>query len=387
MIIESMLDNDLYKFTMMQAVLHQFPSVEVEYKFKCRSEGVNFNPYIFQIIDEIDALCRDLRFTRAELDYLGSLRFIKPDFIQFLKLFKFERNYIDIGRTLDGELDIRVKGPWLHTILFEVPILAIISEIYSVDQTADYDSAIKRTEEKIAYIKKNVEYFATPFRFADFGTRRRHSSEWHYTVVAMLKEEAGDNIVGTSNVWLAKELKMTPIGTMAHEWVQAHQGLDWRLVDSQKMAFENWAREYRGDLGIALSDTIGVDAFLRDFDMFFAKLFDGTRQDSGDPYEYAHKIIAHYRSMNIDPETKTIVFSDGQTIESAVLLWKSFKEHINVSFGIGTHITNDFDYKPLSIVMKMVKCDEEPVAKLSDSPEKGMCEDPKYLDYLKSVFH
>jgi nicotinate phosphoribosyltransferase len=381
-----MLDNDLYKFTMMQAVLHQFPSIEVEYKFKCRTEGVNFESWARKIDNEITAMCYYLRFLPEDLDYLSGLRFIKPDFIQFLKLFRFERNYVTVTLLENGELDITVKGPWLHTILFEVPILAIVSEVYSENQSDNYDLAIEKTEKKIAHIKRNIEWFTTLFKFADFGTRRRHSVEWHYTVVEMFKEKIPDHIVGTSNVLLAKELDMTPIGTMAHEWLQAHQALDWRLADSQKMAFENWAKEYRGDLGIALSDTVGVDAFLRDFDMFFAKLFDGTRQDSGNPYIYAQKVIAHYKSMNIDPKTKTIVFSDGQTIETAVLLWKSFKEHINVSFGIGTHLTNDFDYKPLSIVMKMVKCNDQPVAKISDSPGKGMCEDPGYLDYLKSVF-
>ena len=387
MIIKSMLDNDLYKFTMMQAVLHQFPSIEVEYKFKCRTEGINFVPHIFKIIDEVDALCRNLRFTRAELDYLSGLRFIKPDFVQFLKLFKFERNYVHVGIGLDGELDIRIKGPWLHTILFEVPILAIVSEIYSKDRhDGKYIDADQRLTEKVNFARKEVGADSS-FKLAEFGTRRREGLDWQFQVVADLRTNLRNNFVGTSNVLLAKEFDITPIGTMAHEWIQAHQGLDWRLIDSQKMAFENWAREYRGDLGIALSDTIGVDAFLRDFDMFFAKLFDGTRQDSGDPYEYAHKIITHYESMNIDPKTKTIVFSDGLTMEKAIRLWKTFKDRIGVSFGIGTHLTNDFGYKPLSIVMKMVKCDEEPVAKLSDSPGKGMCEDPKYLDYLKSVFH
>ncbi len=381
MIIKSMLDNDLYKFTMMQAVLHQFPSIEVEYKFKCRTEGVDFSPHVFQIIDEVDGMCAKLRFTQAELDYLSGLRFIKPDFVQFLKLFKFERNYIDIGRTVHGELDIRVKGPWLHTILFEVPILAIVSQIYSTNKSENYSYANAQLVEKV----KMLNGFKN-FKFADFGTRRRYSLEWQREVLAVFRNHAESNLVGTSNVMLAKDLGLTPIGTMAHEWIQAHQALGYRLLDSQKMAFENWAKEYRGDLGIALSDTVGVDAFLRDFDMFFAKLFDGTRQDSGNPFTYAQKVIAHYESMNIDPRAKTIVFSDGQTIKSAMELWQTFKDDINVSFGIGTHLTNDFDYKPLSIVMKMVRCNDQPVAKISDSPGKGMCEDPGYLDYLKSVF-
>ena len=386
MIISSILDTDFYKLSMAQAVLHQFPGIEVEYRFKCRTKGVNFAPYVDQIVNEIDAMCSKLRPTQDELSYLSTIRFLKPDFVQFLKLFRFERDYIHIALKETGELDIRVKGPWLHTILFEVPILAIVSEVYSTAQDNNRQGAgVRRLRNKINLARLEVGT-DTSFKIADFGTRRRYSSNWHWQVVSEFESDLRQNFVGTSNVLLAKELNLTPIGTMAHEWVQAHQALGYRLVDSQKMAFENWAKEYRGDLGIALSDTVGVDAFLKDFDMFFAKLFDGTRQDSGNPYTYAKKMIAHYKSLNIDPKTKTVVFSDGLTIEDAIELWQTFKDDINVSFGIGTHLTNDFGYKPLSIVMKMVKCNDQPVAKISDSPGKCMCEDPGYLDYLKSVF-
>jgi len=385
-IISSILDTDFYKLSMAQAVLHQFPGIEVEYRFKCRTKGVNFAPYVDQIVNEIDAMCSKLRPTQDELSYLSTIRFLKPDFVQFLKLFRFERDYIHIALKETGELDIRVKGPWLHTILFEVPILAIVSEVYSTAQDNNRQGAgVRRLRNKINLARLEVGT-DTSFKIADFGTRRRYSSNWHWQVVSEFESDLRQNFVGTSNVLLAKELNLTPIGTMAHEWVQAHQALGYRLVDSQKMAFENWAKEYRGDLGIALSDTVGVDAFLKDFDMFFAKLFDGTRQDSGNPYTYAKKMIAHYKSLNIDPKTKTIVFSDGLTVEDAIELWHTFKDEINVSFGIGTHLTNDFGHKPLSIVMKMVRCNDQPVAKISDSPGKGMCEDPGYLDYLKSVF-
>jgi nicotinate phosphoribosyltransferase len=386
MIINSMLDNDLYKFTMMQAVLHQFPAVEVEYKFKCRTEGVNFAPHVFQIIDAVDAMCSELSFTQDELGYLSGLRFIKSDFVQFLKLFKFERDYVHVGLGANGELDIRVKGPWLHTILFEVPILAIVSEVYSTDRTKNYKDAVARLLGKVELVRKEAGWQDPTFRFADFGTRRRHCVEWHDEVVRTLSKELPHNLVGTSNVLLAKKYGLTPIGTMAHEWIQAHQAL-YRVADSQFKAFENWAKEYRGDLGIALSDTVGLKAFLCDFDMFFTKLFDGTRQDSGNPYHYAEEMIKHYESMHIDPRTKTIVFSDGQTIESAIELWDKYMDKIGISFGIGTHLTNDFDYKALQIVIKMIKCNEQPVAKLSDSPGKYMCEDEDYTAYLRSAFN
>jgi len=397
-IITSMLDNDLYKFTMMQAVLHQFPGVEVEYAFKCRTEGADLRPYFADIADAITDMCLSLSFTQVELDYLSKLRFIKPDFIQFLKLFKFEREYVHLFANARDELEIQVKGPWLHTILFEVPILAIVSEIYSTSQLKDerdYSTANNRLVEKIELIKKTVDKSVgtdgVPFLFADFGTRRRFSTQWHYNVVTAFKVNVPKNIIGTSNVLLARLLDLKPIGTMAHEWLQAHQAL-YRVADSQFMAFENWAKEYRGDLGIALSDVVGLEAFLCDFDMYFAKLFDGTRQDSGNPHEYACRLIDHYKSMGIDPTTKTIVFSDGLSIGSAINLWQDFRNKIKVSFGIGTHLTNDFDYNSvwprnaLQIVLKMVRCNGQPVAKLSDTPGKTMCQDGNYMTYLATVF-
>jgi len=390
MIIHSPLDNDLYKFTMMQAVLHQFPGAEVEYRFKCRTEGVDLRPYFEKIVGAVNTMCSELRFTYEELDYLSSLRFIKPDFVQFLKLFRFEREYVWLGANNKGELNIHIKGPWLHTILFEVPMLAIVSEIYSKSQevarlSESYHEGMNRLTDKIKLVRENAGWQKFPFLFADFGTRRRRSFEWQLSVLQNLKASIPFNLVGTSNVLLAKEMGLTPIGTMAHEWIQAHQAL-YRVADSQFMAFENWAKEYRGDLGIALSDTIGLDAFLHDFDMYFAKLFDGTRQDSGNPYDYGCRMIDHYKAMKIDPLTKTIVFSDGLSMASALELWKAFAGQIKLSFGIGTNLTNDFNYKALQIVLKMVKCNGQPVAKLSNSPGKTMCEDSDYLSYLRTTF-
>jgi len=390
MIITSMLDNDLYKFTMLQAVLHQHPGAMVEYAFKCRTEGIDFRAYAGDIIKEINKMCRGLQFTKEELEYLGDLRFMKEDTIQFLKLFKFDYDYLNIVTDDKGTLHIQVKGPWLHTILFEIPILSIVSEIYSRDMSENFDEANRRTEEKVDIINRLYGERDITILFADFGGRRRHSVEAHRNALTLFKEgcyapRSGKGLVGTSNVMFAKELGLTPIGTMAHEWLQAHQAL-YRVADSQFMALENWAKEYRGDLGIALSDVIGLKYFLHDFDMFFSKLFDGTRQDSGNPYEYGGAMIKHYKNMGIDPRTKTIVFSDGLDFIRAAELAKSFGKSIKVSFGIGTHITNDFDFKALQIVLKMVKCNGNPVAKKSDSPGKGMCTDEAYVEYLERTF-
>jgi len=316
---------------------------------------------------------------------------MKEDTIQFLKLFKFDYDYLKIIVDDSGQLHIRVKGPWLHTILFEIPILSIVSEVYSRDMSENFDEANRRTQEKIDIVNKLYGEELIALLFAEFGGRRRHSVEAQRNALIRFKEgcyapESGKGIVGTSNIMMAKELGLIPIGTMAHEWLQAHQAL-YRVADSQFMALENWAKEYRGDLGIALSDVIGLKYFLHDFDMFFSKLFDGTRQDSGDPYEYGGSMIKHYKNMGIDPKTKTIVFSDGLDFMKAAELVKSFGKSIKVSFGIGTHITNDFDFKALQIVLKMTKCNGNHVAKKSDSPGKGMCTSQNYIDYLERTFN
>jgi nicotinate phosphoribosyltransferase len=381
MIIESALDNDQYKFSMMQAVLHQHPAATAEYLFKCRTPNVDFRPYVGDIIKNINKMCNQIRFTDKDIEYIGDLGFYKPDFLRFLKLFKFNYDYVNITADKDGDLHIHVVGPWLHTILFEVPILSIVSEVYSTDMSMDYTLANSLTMDKIDMIKAAE----MTLLFAEFGGRRRHSVKAQDNALLLFRKNCPENLVGTSNLMMAKSHNIKAIGTMAHEWLQAHQAL-YRVADSQFMALENWAKEYRGDLGIALSDVIGLKYFLHDFDKYFSKLFDGTRQDSGDPHIYANNMIKHYESMGIDPKTKTIVFSDGLTIKKAIEIWELYHNKINVSFGIGTHITNDFDFKALQLVLKMTKCNGQTVAKLSDDPDKGMCTDQGYVDYLRTVF-
>jgi nicotinate phosphoribosyltransferase len=387
MIITSLLDTDLYKFTMMQVVLHQFPGAQVEYRFKCRNAGVDLTPYVEEIRDEIAWLCT-LRFRERELDYLRGLRFIKSDFVDFLGLFQLNTKYITVAPSpqANGEIDILIKGPWLHTILFEIPVLAIVNEVYfrNTQPIPDYAEGRKRLRQKIALIRDDPEMAGV--RIADYGTRRRFSRLWHDEVLLTLKEQLRDNLAGTSNVMYAMKHGLTPLGTMAHEYLQACQALGPRLRDSQTFAFEVWAKEYRGDLGIALSDVYGLDAFLRDFDMYFCKLFDGARHDSGDPIVWGERLIEHYRKNRVDPRTKTLVFSDALDFPRVAELYRRFKDRAIVAFGVGTNLTNDLGYTPLQIVIKMVRCNGQPVAKLSDSPEKNMCEDEAYLAYLRQVF-
>jgi nicotinate phosphoribosyltransferase len=390
MIITSLLDTDLYKFTMMQVVLHHFPGAQVEYRFKCRNAGVNLVPCVDEIREQIHWLCT-LRFKDQELDYLRSMRFIKSDFVDFLGLFQLNTKYITVEPSpkKNGEIDIVIKGPWLHTILFEIPVLAIVNEVYfRATQTApDFAEGRRRLEKKIALIREDAT-LAGPNgpKIADYGTRRRFSRLWHDEVLHTLHERLRENLAGTSNVMFALKHGLIPLGTMAHEYLQACQALGPRLRDSQTFGFETWAREYRGDLGIALSDVYGMDAFLRDYDMFFCKLFDGTRHDSADPLDWGERMIAHYEKNRVDPKTKTLVFSDALTIPKVIELYRRFNGRARVAFGVGTNLTNDLGYTPMQIVIKMVRCNGQPVAKLSDSPEKNMCDDEAYLAYLRQVF-
>ncbi|HTN65429.1 MAG TPA: nicotinate phosphoribosyltransferase, partial [Burkholderiaceae bacterium] len=286
----------------------------------------------------------------------------------------------------NGEIEILVQGPWLHTILFEVPLLAIVNEIYfrARQPVPDFAEGRRRLQHKMRMIADNPELAGC--QIADYGTRRRFSRIWHEEVIATLKQQFSANFAGTSNVLSAWQHGLTPLGTMAHEYLQACQALGPRLRDSQTYGFEVWAREYRGDLGIALSDIYGLDAFLRDFDLYFCKLFDGARHDSGDPFEWGERLIAHYQSHRIDPSRKTLVFSDSLDFERVVALYLRFRGRAQMAFGVGTNLTNDLGSEPLQIVIKMIRCNGQPVAKLSDNPAKDMCDDRAYVAYLRQVF-
>jgi nicotinate phosphoribosyltransferase len=386
MIIRSLLDTDLYKFTMMQAVLHQYPAAQVQYRFKCRTPNIDLAAHLPRIRAEIDALCT-LHLADDELDYLRGLRFIKSDFVDFLGLFHFDRKYVrlEASAQVPGEIELVIEGPWLHTILFEVPLLAIINEVYfdALDQ-GDAEEGLRRLQAKLQRLRAIPD--AAACAIADYGTRRRYSRSWHGRMLPLLRDGLGAQFVGTSNVYFARQYGMTPMGTMAHEWLQAFQALGPRLRDSQGAALEAWAREYRGDLGIALSDVVGIDAFLRDYDMYFCKLFDGMRHDSGDPFVWGERMLAHLAANRADPRTKSLVFSDGLDVDKVERLSAHFRGRCRLAFGIGTNLTNDLGPQALNIVIKMTRCNGQPVAKLSDSPGKSMCDDPDYVRYLRQVF-
>jgi nicotinate phosphoribosyltransferase len=325
------------------------------------------------------------------------MRFIKSDFVDFLGLFSLNEKYITVTSLPTGEIDITIRGPWLHTILFEIPVLAIVNEVYfrNTRRLPDLVEGRRRLDEKIGQLRTSD---LSDLKIADYGTRRRFSRAWQEEVLRVLGARLGTHqlpgsgpgvvgqFAGTSNVLYAMKLGLTPLGTMAHEYLQACQALGPRLRDSQIYGFETWAKEYRGDLGIALSDVYGLDAFLRDFDMYFCKLFDGARHDSGDPFQWGERMLAHYARNRVDPRTKTLIFSDSLTVPRTIELYQQFRGRCQLAFGIGTNLTNDLGYEPLQIVIKMVRCNGQPVAKLSDTPSKNMCDDERYLAYLRQVF-
>ena len=389
-VITSLLDTDLYKFTMWQTMLHRHPQTQAEYRFVCRNQpAYPLTELLDEVNAELDALCA-LSFTEDELRYLGGLRYIKSDFVDFLRIFRFQRGFIQAFAEGD-QLRIVAKGPQVHVMAFEIFVLAIVNELYfrRFDRTSAEVEGRRRLEAKIATIEAFVQQPALrhPFELFDFGVRRRFSRPWQREVVQAFSARLPQVFKGTSNVRLACDLGLVPIGTMAHEYLQTYQALGVRLRDSQKAALEDWVQEYRGDLGIALTDVVGMDAFLADFDLYFAKLFDGLRHDSGDPLVWAEKALAHYAKLRIDPHTKRLVFSDGLTVDKAIALYRALGDRTQLGFGIGTHLSNDVGLQTLNIVMKLTSANGQPVAKLSDSPGKTLCDDATFLAYLRQVFN
>ena len=389
-VLSSLLETDLYKFTMWQAMLHRHPAAQTEYVFVCRNAGsYPLTDLIAELNEQLDHLC-SLRFTADELTYLQGLRFIKSDFVDFLRIFQFQRDFIEV-RDNDGVLEIVARGPQVHVMAFEIHVLAIVNELYfrRFDGEAAIVEGRRRLNEKVQMLRAfgREAPRRNPFEFFDFGVRRRFSGRWHREVVSTLQREVPEYFKGTSNVLLARDLNLVPIGTMAHEYLQTYQALGVRLRDFQRAALESWVQEYRGDLGTALTDVVGMDAFLADFDLYFAKLFDGLRHDSGDPVVWGEKALAHYAKLRIDANTKRLVFSDSLTLPKAFELYRHFADRVQLGFGIGTNLTNDVGLHTLHIVMKLTECNGQPVAKLSDSPGKILCDDQTFLAYLRQVFH
>ncbi|AVW98145.1 nicotinate phosphoribosyltransferase [Vibrio parahaemolyticus] len=400
-IIQSALDFDVYKVNMMSAVAALYPDAMVSYKFIVRSEE-DLSELLPEVKAEVLKL-QDVRFTEDEIAYMKRVApYLKPEFVEALRHFRFnpQSDVSFHNKTMsDGssQLRITINGLWKETILYETIIMSIVSEVRSRQRWSDIPFEQFQTvlEDKVRYLKAELERRnITNFKFADMSTRRRFSFQAQRTMLEYVSKELPQCLTGTSNYHLARELDLTPIGTVAHEWFMGHQALV-NVRDSQKIALQRWQKMFNGALGIALTDTIGIDAFLKDFDEELSHAYVGVRHDSGCPFTWGEKMIAHYESLGIDPMTKILVFTDGLNFEQALDICEHFQGRVQVSFGIGTSLANDMGnyvndqgeaYQPLSIVIKMVTCNGSPVAKISDEPEKAMCEDIFFLMNLKRRF-
>lgn len=385
-IIETLLDTDLYKLTMLQAFYHcsAFEGADAEWKFKCRNpENKQLRQLIPEIRHQFEQLCT-LRFRDDEIHYLATLGYFTPDFLDYLSTVRLEMEHLSLRPDGDN-IELRLHGPLLQVTLFEIYGLSIINEAYTraAFPRPDYETGQRRLFQKIALLRDRDHLQG--LRIIDFGTRRRFNRQWQDRVLEILNLEIPDYLAGTSNMRLARELGLPPVGTMAHEWFQAWQAVT-PLENAQRAALSAWVREYRGNLGIALTDCYSMEAFCRDFKLFFGNLYDGLRHDSGDPIAWGERAIRLYETFDIKPRSKTLVFSDGLTFSKILELYDHFRGRIHTGFGIGTNLTNDLGYEPLNIVIKMVTCHGRPVAKISDAPGKSMCEDPHYLENLARLY-
>lgn len=389
-IITSLLENDMYKFSMGQAIYHQFSDYKTTWTFKCRNTDVKFTAeMVEEIKEQIKAYC-GLRFTEDELTYLENIKWIKGSYVDFLRL--WQPRFEDFEITADAEcgLNIETRGTWLNTSMYEIPTLAIVNEVY-FRMNYDYDTLIasfkEKLEEKFTNLKSGKWYVGV---FSEFGLRRRLSAEAQELVVEKFSHlndtaHCASRFVGTSNVYLAKKFGLTPVGTMAHEWIMCvGQGSHkHNPAYSNWYSLDAWVKEYGVLNGTALTDAITTDCFLKDFQLTYATLFSGVRHDSGDPIEWGEKMIKHYENLGIDAKTKTLLFSDSLNFERADKLFRHFNGRAKVAFGIGTYLSNDTIATPLNIVMKTTLCNGQDVAKISDTPGKGMCKNPAYVDYLQ----
>lgn len=395
-IISSLLETDLYKFSMGQAIYHQYPSYKTKWAFKCRNTDVKFTSEMLEEIKEqIKHYCT-IRFNEDELSYLSSIEWLHEDYVAYLRLWKPRYEDFDISADDSCGLFLEATGTWLNTSMYEIPILAIVNEVY-FRMAHNYDELFeqykRKFNEKLNWLLDGTYNIGL---FSEFGLRRRLSSEAQDLAVKKLcenNEKYKDSYcVGTSNVYLAKKYGVKPVGTMAHEYIMCiGQGNPmYNPAYSNKLAMDSWTKEYGVLNGTYLTDTIGDATTHLDMGYTYSISFSGVRHDSGDPYKWGDEWVKHYEKYynkyhdeRVNPKNKTLLFSDSLNFEKASKLYEYFKDRIKVAFGIGTYISNDTDISPLNIVMKVVECNEGPVAKLSNSEGKTMCKDNEYVEYLK----
>lgn len=410
-IINSLLETDQYKVNMGQVIYHQFNKDRTDWSFKCRNVDVKFTPEMIQEIRvQIDHFCT-LNFKNDELTWLTkNLPWLSEDYIEFLKLWHPFRDEIlinegNIQAYNDCGLAIEARGSWLNTSMYEIPILAIVNEVYFAfkDGVGAHDIEFqKRTMEKFGKLYNAAEVAEDPGKmlyignvikynedhpydvgaFSEFGLRRRYSGEMQDWLIKYIVSEKIPGFVGTSNLYLAKKYGIKAVGTMAHEMIQGMQGHhEYNPAYANMLVMKAWVKEYQTDNGMYLTDCIKTDTFLLDFNKHFATVFSGVRHDSGDPIAWGEKMLAHYQKLGIDAKVKSLLFSDSLNFEKATKIKKHFEGRCKVAFGIGTYLSNPLD-NPLNIVMKMTNCNGSAVAKISDVPGKSMCKDDEYVNYL-----
>ncbi|MBE2273839.1 MAG: nicotinate phosphoribosyltransferase [Flavobacteriales bacterium] len=380
--LKSILDNDFYKITMQNAVVKLFPNEKVKYQFINRGKHHFPEGFAEELRKSVNAMA-ELKLTKDEKQFLKeTCPYLELPYLDFLGGYHYDPSEVKIVQA-ENDLQVTVEGEWYRTILWEVPLLALISELHYEMNHLERDSnemVIGKTLEKANQLNK------LGVTFAEFGTRRRHSYKVQDLVVEALVQNKTSKFIGSSNVHFAMKYGVKPIGTHAHEWFMFHAA-EYGFKMANALSLEHWVDVYRGDLGVALSDTYTTDVFFQQFDKKFAKLFDGVRHDSGDPIEFANKTIKHYEDNGINPLFKYIIFSDGLNLEKVEEITKACKDRIGISFGIGTNLTNDVGLKPMNIVMKLIAAqsingDWIPTVKLSD--EKGKYTgDPKMIELAK----
>lgn len=392
-IITSLLMTDAYKFSMTQAIFHQFPTYKTTWSFKCRNKDIKFTPeMIAEISEQLDMYCK-LQFMEDELSWMkANMSWIREDYIDFLRLWhpRREEIFVNDATTLvyaDDKcgLTVEARGTWLNTSFYEIAVLAIVNEVYFAFKYGEGAREIQFVENTIKKFNALAAGEYDIGTFSEFGLRRRYSGKMQDWLVKYIVEKSIPGFVGTSNVYLAKKYGVKACGTMAHEYVMcAGEGTHWlNPAYANKFMLESWVKEYGILNGIALTDTITTDAFLLDFNQTYATLFSGVRHDSGDPIAWGEKMIAHYEKLSIDPMRKTLLFSDSLDFEKATAIKRHFEKRCHVAFGIGTWLSNDCGVEPLNIVMKVTECNGEPCAKISDCHGKSMCKDDEYVSYLK----
>jgi len=369
-IIKSILDNDLYKFSQQNAVLELYPEVEVEYRFKNRGKQRFSEDFVEELKKQINNL-ENLYLSKNEYDWIKKrIPYLKPYYFEYLRNYRFNPDNIYVNLTEDKNLELQIVGKWVDTILFEVPLMAIISELYFkiVDTNWDYDT------QKDKACEKHNKLSVNNCLFSEFGTRRRRSYKTQSLVLESFvenqKKHENKCLKGTSNVHFAMKYDLVPIGTVAHEFIMAQQVLS-SINHCNYYAMEKWIDVFGTELGTFLPDTVTTDVFLKDFNRKFAFLFSGLRNDSGDPFIFAYKIINHYKKLKIDPLSKYIIFSDNLNVDKCIQLKKYCDGKIKCAFGIGTHFTGDFCNSPaLNMVIKLHSCNNFPVVKISDDEGK-----------------